>query len=343
MFTSITFPKKGKGYIYDKPTKPVMPNKNDYRYRKHDFRSFEDTFDEEKFNADMKVYEKELAYYNEHKGKFILPCSKNLVGKTFNFEDGKINLIFGPNASGKSTIIKALAGEALISDGFITIHEPLDFSGVSLASEMTVDDVIKHANRMQKNTCSVVWDGHPVYFDNFEKTLRENYGVFGSMVGSAITDTGEEMVYRIGSNKISAGQNTGYIMNKILNLALKDTSTMNLIGPQYNHYIKGNSAWSNCAKVQLEYFKRYGGIDDVAPVTLIFDEVDKSLDIETVWRLYTEIFPAIVEKKHNQIILVSHNPLVLCDKIYNNPLYNIISVDKDYTKEMKVLLKDAKF
>ena len=341
MFTSVTFPKKGSGYIYEKPVRPVKPEPTNSRYTKFNNKTFMEELDEEKYNKAMEEYNAEMEYYNAHKGKFILPCAKNLVGKTFTFEDGKINLIFGPNASGKSTIIKALTGEALLGDGFIKIYEPIEMP--NWASELTVDSVVSKSNKMKRNSCEVVWDGKPVYFDNFEQTYRENYGIVGNMTGSALSDFSEEMIYRIGSNKISAGQNTAYIMNKIFRLVMKDVSTKDLIKPTYDHFMKGNSAWKTCAQVQMDYYARYGHIDEKAPVTLIYDEVDKSLDIETVWRLYTEIFPAIVEKKHNQIILVSHNPLVLSDQIYNNPLYNIISVDKKYTKEMKELLKDVKF
>lgn len=342
MFSSITFPKKGSGYIFKKPVRPVKPNRNDYRYnRGFDTNTMKSIFDEDKFNEDMKEYESELAWYNEHKGKFILPCAKNLVGKTFNFEDGKINLIFGPNGSGKSTIIKAIVGETLIDDGLITIHEPIHFR--VFGDNFTADSIVDESNRKKMNSSEVVWDGAPVYFDNFENTFKTGYGVFGSITGSVLSDVTEEMIYRVGLSKISAGQNTTYIMNKILRICSKACSTMDIIGPKYNEYQKGNSTWKNCANAQLEYYRRHGDLDRKAPITLIFDEVDKSLDIETVWMLYTELFPGIVKATGNQIILVSHNPLVLTEQIYDNPLYNIISVDKKYTKEMKALLKDAKF
>ena len=42
--------------------------------------------------------------YNKNKNNYILGCSSNLIGKKFIFEDKKINVIFGPNASGKTTI-----------------------------------------------------------------------------------------------------------------------------------------------------------------------------------------------------------------------------------------------
>lgn len=132
-------------------------------------------------------------------------------------------------------------------------------------------------------------------------------------------------------------------MNKIFRVAMKNRSTMDILKPRYDEFRKGNSAWKNVAEIQLEYYKQHGDIDKVAPTTMIFDEIDKSLDIETVWKLYTEILPKIVETNGNQIILVSHNPLILSDQIYNNPLYNIISVDKDYTGQMKKLLKDVRF
>ena len=44
-----------------------------------------------------------------------------------------------------------------------------------------------------------------------------------------------------------------------------------------------------------------------------------------------------------QIIIVSHSPLILTRNIYENPLYNIISMDDEYTDECLDKLKNYSF
>ena len=83
--------------------------------------------------------------------------------------------------------------------------------------------------------------------------------------------------------------------------------------------------------------------DKECPITLLLDEIDKSLDIETVWLLYHDILPQLVEKFGIQIICVTHSPLILTDTIYNSDKYNIISIDDEYTNNVRTLLKGNNF
>jgi hypothetical protein len=73
---------------------------------------------------------------------------------------------------------------------------------------------------------------------------------------------------------------------------------------------------------------------------MLFDEVDKSMDILNVFLLYTEALPMLVEKTGVQIILVSHNPLVLLNKIREK--FNFISIDDEYTNECLKLVEQFK-
>ena len=59
----------------------------------------------------------------------------NLYNRKFKFADKKINVLFGPNASGKSTIIKAIAAHCLcgedtrVQDGLTNFkkYNPTDY------------------------------------------------------------------------------------------------------------------------------------------------------------------------------------------------------------------------
>ena len=75
--------------------------------------------------------------------------------------------------------------------------------------------------------------------------------------------------------------------------------------------------------------------DDNASLTIMLDEIDKSLDINNIIMLYTEVLPKLVQKYNVQVILVSHSPIILSDKIYNSEYYNIISLDENYTTSVR--------
>lgn len=332
MIKSVTFPEIGEGYIYEKIEKPIKPEKNDYRYRGR----------EDRYDSDMKEYKEEMAYYRKNKGKFILPCSYNLVGKTFSFENGKINLIFGPNGSGKSTIIKAIAGNVLCDDGFTSFAEPIDF-GFS-DEERTVEGVGKIARKKKQNDSIIDMDAIPVYYDNFEHTRMSACGSLGDLMGSIIQDVSDEVSYIMASRRISSGQHSLFVLNRIMEIAKNEISMKDVIDRNIEMKFKhANGSWKQVCDIQCEYFRKFDNFETKSHPVLLFDEIDKSLDIETVWKLYTKVFPMIVEKWGNQIIMVSHNPLVLSDTIFKSDDFNIVSVDQQYTDDMKSMLNGVRF
>ena len=76
------------------------------------------------------------------------------------------------------------------------------------------------------------------------------------------------------------------------------------------------------------------------PGTFLFDELDKSLDILNIYNLYVNVLPAFVKKTGVQVIIISHSPMVLMDKIRNNEMYNFISIDEDYTNACLKLMEE---
>ena len=330
MISTVTFPKKGNGYLYQKYEKPEKPDKNNRRSRTP-------------YEERLKEYNEELAVYNANKGKYILPAAYNLIGREFAFEDGKINVLFGPNASGKTTVLKAIAGECLTEDGFTTLRQPTDFKYNFDTFERTynVSDVIAG---LKKNTAYVQWDGAPLYYDNFAWRKEKSYGSFGGLVGSALGSLGEEIEYYLACGRASAGQNAVYILNKILRIASQKISLKKICEQQYkSRFAKTNDVWKKCGEAQIEYLSKLPRYEEETYPTLMFDEIDKSLDIETVWTMYSKFFPALVKKYGCQIILVSHNPLILSEPIMENDVYNIISLDDGYTNDVRGILKGVRF
>lgn len=322
---SVTFPKEGKGYIYQKITKPEKP---DIYLRGKQKKS------EDRYKDELEQYEQDLKYYKKHKGEYVLLCSGNLVDRTFNFEDNKVNIVFGPNGSGKTTLINAISGTALIEDGFSKIYEPIRFKGW-FDNTFNIQVLI---HELSKNSCIVNWDGNPIYYNNFGHTLANSRG-FGEIQGSVLNSIQDEVEFAFFNKSSSAGEKAIYIFNKIVKLVSVQRSLEDIITPKLKCYLNGNKTWQQVGEVQLEYYRKLENFAIQSPVTLLFDEIDKSLDITTVIALYTEIFPIILEKYKGQIITVSHNPLVLSDKIFENPLYNIISLDEGYTEECRRLVK----
>lgn len=338
MIKSVYFPKNGKGYIYAKPEKPNSPQ----GYR-------------EWMNADQKgreelmaKYEEELAEYEKTKNNYVLPCANLLIGKKFKFESGKVNIIFGPNGAGKSTILRAIAGEAATHDGFTKILSPTDSFGWSFKEKRDIKRFKKTLDEdFKKNTCTVDWDGVPIYYHNFGYTERMAGGTFGMYGGSVLGNGIEgEVTYHLTKNRISAGQQTMFFINKLIEIG-KNPMAMSDLMTEAQKTVDNksvNDTWLEAYKTQLDYYKNFEKYNEKCPITMLFDELDKSLDVEKVWALMVDVMPKMCEKFGVQIICVTHNPLVLTNMIYGDKEhFNFVSIDEEYTEDMKKMLSGVRF
>ena len=331
-----------QGYIVDKIHEPecLVRGYDDGRFRRNN----KQFTDEEK--EEIKQYQKEMRYWRKHKDDYDKPhLVKNLLNREFKFTKG-INLIFGPNACGKTTILKAIAGKAGTTDGFAKLLEPIELK-CDFFDDITPEVFQKTINHSMHNSADVDWDGTPVFYHNFESKMGNTYcgGWLGSVLGDSIVS---EVQYVMGKDRISMGQNSFYLFNKLVNIARKPTcyydlfkDYVNLDGTYDTKRMRSmNDTWQKAFKVQLDYYLSFKKSYEPSPITMLFDEIDKSMDILNIFYLYSEILPKLIEETGIQIIMVSHSPLVLLDKIRGN--INFISVDEEYTNECLKLVNQFK-
>lgn len=327
MIKSLTFTGE-YGYISEKLEEPINPIRSS-AFRKQKLSNEE--------CERQKEYKKAYKEWEKHKYDYNNPTlAKNLLNRTFYFEPNKINLIFGPNASGKTTILKALGGIAGTTDGYAQLYAPLDVS--DLCEKATIESFKrKKIQRMMCNSAIVDWDGTPIYYDNFAN--RKSYGSLGDLAGSVLgDDIVTEIQYIMSKDKISQGQNSIYLMSRLINIARQHLSYKDIFSEYVNDDgtykpMKVNEYWQEAYKAQLDYYMSFENSLKNLPGTFLFDELDKSLDIINTCYLYDTVLPNLVEKTGVQIIIISHSPIVLSKNIYKNEMYNIISINEDYTKE----------
>jgi AAA15 family ATPase/GTPase len=130
------------------------------------------------------------------------------------------------------------------------------------------------------------------------------------------------------------GQNSIYLINKLTKICTNKFSIDDIDTSFEKEYKRVNDVWGNTWKLAYDYIKEKH-TDDNASLTIMLDEIDKSLDINNIIMLYTEVLPKLVQKYNVQVILVSHSPIILSDKIYNSEDYNIISLDENYTTSVR--------
>jgi predicted ATPase len=92
------------------------------------------------------------------------PLQLPLVGKrTFKFTKG-FNIIFGPNACGKSTLLTALANYSSIkTGGWSKLQEPLDLVDFGQQGEVELPAGYTKLNR-KAFEAKIDWDGTPTFY-----------------------------------------------------------------------------------------------------------------------------------------------------------------------------------
>lgn len=350
MITSITFNKnKDQGYIYKPNYKQVL---------KKEYKDWTEEQIEEYIQSEIERTGSKYClgrnpyyyFYKDVRSGYKLPhLVKNLGEKTFTFDANKINVLFGPNGSGKTTIIKEIANKCLcgnrdVCDGFTNIFhmEPIDLNGSIFSDDNDKRYTLSNykdslSQNGKRNDVSIVWDGGIVYYENTGG--RHLTGSLGDLVGGLFQTERDEFTYLVNKNQMSLGQNTIFMIQKLYDICSNAPTLIDLENTFNDTRL--NDTWRKTGLLALEYINE--NYKAGAKMTLLLDEMDKSLDIENTLFLYREFLPTLQKKFGIQIILVSHSPIMLTNIIQDSPNYNFISIDKKYTKQMKEIFKGVSF
>ena len=214
--------------------------------------------------------------------------------KTFVFKKG-INILFGPNGCGKSTILKTLKAYCGIgaNGGWTFFNDPMKlasnsfpFAYLGLTPSRCVADV--------------VWDGTPSFFNDGDIKVNDTF--FYMNPGSSddgITDEAEQM--DLLAEKPSSGQYRIKKVNKVFNMIRNVPS-----------YGRGDmpSGGMACTK-ELEY---WNSLPKSGPQTILLDEPERALSIALQKKLFTEILPNFSDL---QVIIATHSIFSLSMKDAN--------------------------
>ena len=349
MIKSIEF--KEGGYITPRKEKMVLTESGETKikeYKKTHKKFDYDGLTDIGWVRRARLYENEDYHYVDQ-GYKNPQLVDNLLGKKFVFEPHKINVIFGENAAGKSTIINTLAaycqcGDADNLDGWTNINfvKPLPSHSFLSSSEENDEKYVQQVvedniNRLMKNNAVVEWDGIPVYNDSFSN--RKMLGQLGELTGSVLDSVLDEALWL--TSRRSLGEKSIAILCKMIPKLEKPFTLEECLSRVKKDY---NNIWKVYQKALVQRLKRLNSGFSGEPVnTFMFDEIDKSMSISNVVTLYTKILPSLVEKTGCQIIIVSHSPVIITEQVYDSRFYNIINVTEGYAEECKSILSGFKF
>ena len=239
-------------------------------------------------------------------------------GDNLTFSEG-INVIYGPNCSGKSLLIDTLAHNTFIKNkGFSSL---IDFGDTGFISSFYNFNINDYLLKKDFGKCILDWDGIACFKTTGildKKTLR--WKVSEIMCGCKNKeDISYEDMRKICEDKLSNGQSANLYIENLLNLTIPDL-TINKSKSKYD---------TDYHNLVADYVSTKNL--DGKP-TLLIDEIDEFFDFDNLYQFWNDSIIKLAEKF--QIIIVTHNPFFL-----KSDTMNIIG--KEYYLKSMNLLKNS--
>lgn len=218
--------------------------------------------------------------------------------KAYEFKP-RLNILFGPNACGKTTLIKILGAYSATAAGWSRFLDPTPGGAIQGSKE----GFPERFRRLSPGGCKaeVEWDGTASFLMSPE-TGKAFTGCFEDSQDGLMSahDLISETVC-----KPSEGQSR---IMRLLNLFKNAKSIPDLtkISDNLKHV---NDVWQESMKAFAKYAKK---LPRKGPPTLLLDEVDRSLSIPNHVALWLDILPKMAEKF--QIIIATQCESALAHK-----------------------------
>lgn len=231
----------------------------------------------------------------------------------FEFAPG-LNILFGPNGCGKSTVLKILGAYCGINTarkecGWTKLQEPMDLwkSGAKL-KDRTLPENFK---RLSPGGCeaAIDWDGSPTLLVDPVITDNTTYTHFYDSKSDS-PDGMTDMMSQIGmmKNTLSTGQMRLIKLKQLADATKKPPVLTEM--PKCQGRGSFNDTWKRSYQSQIDYYKslpRDGGM------TVLLDEIDRCLGIHNQMLFWKNYIPNLV-KAGFQVIIASHSPFALSSK-----------------------------
>lgn len=239
-----------------------------------------------------------------------------LKGKTFEFSP-KLTVLFGPNGCGKTTLLQATAGFTGCPDhgGWSAFVSPMD-DRVKREKpdprEPWRTGIYEYPERFRNRTpggasVELGWDGvpaflhlpaksdttQPFYFEQPHDLLGDGFGLFDEQ--------------RRGSRRASSGQLRAMRLEQLFSAVQKP--------PEIKvRQTNVNEVWMQPERDFVAYANSLrSGLRTKRVPTVFMDEPDRSLDLDTQMRFWTNVVPKFVESGV-QVIISTHSIFALFSK-----------------------------